>query len=378
MRQEQRSRRTGRTRRPAAHVRTDAYPLFDLIPAPAYIFDDETLRFLAVNAAAMARYGYSAAEFASMSLLDLRPPEDRSFFRAQWAESSCWAKYTGGFRHVTRSGQMVAVEVVSQRIVYRGRAAHFVVVTDVTERNRARSGAEARHRDALDLVRRMSARARARREEDRTRVARELHDQLGQALAAVKIDLCWLADHLASPTPSRQVMKQKISLVIGLVDETIVRVRRISSDLRPAILDKLGLMAAIEWHVEAFERQSGIRTKLTSSVDHIDIDGGRATAVFRIVQEAMSNVAAHARATRVTVAISRDHQQLRLTVTDNGTGIAPGHSVSRGSLGLRGMHERAELLDGTVEVRPHRPRGTVVCITIPLGERRQLPRSERE
>ena len=173
-------------------------------------------------------------------------------------------------------------------------------------------------------------------------------------------------------------MKQKIGMMIGLVDETIGRVRRISSDLRPAILDKLGLMAAIEWHLEAFERQSGIRTKLTSSVEHIDIDGGRATAVFRIVQEAMSNVAAHARATRVTVAITQDREQLRLTVTDNGTGIAPGQSVSRGSLGLRGMHERAELLDGTVDVRPHRPRGTLVSITIPLGERRQLPRKERE
>jgi len=374
----QRSRRSRRTARPAARVRTDEHLLFDLIPAPAYIFDDQTLRFLAVNAAAVRRYGYSPSEFASMSVLDLRPSQDRALFRTRWAETAGWPKYTGGFRHVTRGGHVVAVEVVSQRVMYHGRAAHFVVATDVTERNRARSSAEARHRDALDLVRRMSARARARREEDRTRVARELHDQLGQALAAVKIDLCWLAEHLATPAASRQVMKQKIGTMIGLVDETIVRVRRISSDLRPAILDKLGLLAAIEWHVEAFERQSGIRTKLTSSVDHVDIDGGRATAVFRIVQEAMSNVTAHARATRVAVAITQDHQQLRLTVTDNGTGISPGHSVSRGSLGLRGMHERAELLDGTVDVRPHRPRGTLVSITIPLGERRQLPRKERE
>jgi two-component system sensor histidine kinase UhpB len=243
---------------------------------------------------------------------------------------------------------------------------------------RVRSGAEARHRDALDLVRQMSARARARREADRTRVARELHDQLGQALAAVKIDLCWLAEQLASAAPSRQQIKQKIGVMTGLVDETIVRVRRISSDLRPPILDKLGLVAAIEWHLEAFERQAGIRTTLSSSVEHIDIDDGRATAVFRIVEEAMSNVAAHARATRVAVAITRDHQRLRLTVTDNGTGIAPGRSVSRDSLGLRGMHERAELLDGTVDVRPHSPRGTIVSIAIPLGDRRQLPRNERE
>jgi PAS domain S-box-containing protein len=370
--------RSGRTRRPATRIRPDDYPLFDLIPAPAYIFDDETLKFLAVNAAAIGRYGYSPAEFAAMSLLDLGPSEDRALFRARWAESVGWPKYAGGFRHVTRSGHVVAVEVVSQRIVYRGRSAHFVVVTDVTERNRARSGAEARHRDALNLVRRMSARARARREADRTRVARELHDQLGQALAAVKIDLCWLAEHLATPIPSRQVMRQKIGMMTGLVDETIVRVRRISSDLRPAILDKLGLLAAIEWHLEAFERQSGIRTKLTSSVEHIDIDVGRATAVFRIVQEAMSNVAAHARATRVSIAVTQDGQQLRLTVTDNGTGVAPGQALSCGSLGLRGMHERAELLDGTVDVRPHRPRGTIVSITIPLGERRQLARNERE
>jgi signal transduction histidine kinase len=113
-------------------------------------------------------------------------------------------------------------------------------------------------------------------------------------------------------------------------------------------------------------------------VEHITIDGGRATAVFRIVQEALSNVAAHAKATRVSLAITRADQQLRLTVTDNGIGIAPGHSMSRGSLGLRGMHERAELLNGTVDVRPHRPRGTVVSIAIPLMERRQVPRNERE
>jgi len=354
----------------------DYRALFDLTPLPAYVFDDLTLRFLAVNTAAIERYGYSRDEFLRLSLEDIRPPENRhSLVSSVRDQIDIW-KYHGAWRHVTRSGEAFDVEIVSERVTFHDRAAHFVVAMDVTERNRAQQAAAERAHESNDLSRRVWARARARREEDRTRLARELHDQLGQALAALKIDLCWLADVAAAGQISEERSLTKIEAMTRLVDDTIWRVRRISGELRPPVLDKLGLIAAIEWEVRAFERRAGVRTIIESTPDHVVLDGGRATAVFRIFQESLANVASHAQATRVTVAVAQEDQRLMLTVTDNGRGIPPQRLAGNDSLGLLGMRERAELIGGTVDVRRQRPRGTRVTVSIPLADRRATPRDD--
>jgi PAS domain S-box-containing protein len=357
---------------------TDYQALFELLPLPAYIFDDQNLRFLAVNNAALERYGYSRNEFLMLALTDIRPTDETERLSAEIRAHGTDPIYAGTWRHKTRAGEIFRVNIVAQPIVYDRRRAHYVVVSDLTERQRmedalaeSRTRAERELRELNDQLRRVSARSRARREEDRTRLARELHDQLGQALAGLKIELFWLAER-AGGTDAE--IAAKIAAMTMLVDDTIDRVRRISTELRPPVLDRLGLFAAIEWQIEEFRKRSHIHVRFRSAVDQVPLDLGRSTAVFRIFQEALTNIAAHAHATQVAVRLAIRRGWLLITVADNGRGIGAARSDDRQSLGLMGMHERADLLGGQVRIAQGRPRGTVVHIAIPLGERRRHPR----
>jgi signal transduction histidine kinase len=168
----------------------------------------------------------------------------------------------------------------------------------------------------------------------------------------------------------------KVDATMRLVDDTIWRVRRLSGQLRPPVLDKLGLVAAIEWEAKEFERRASIRTRVQSNAEHVVLDPGRSTAVFRMLQEALSNVASHANATRIIVNVREANGTLALNISDNGRGISREDAGSLDSLGLLGMRERAALLGGSVEVRPNRPRGTVVVVVVPLAERRVSPRDD--
>jgi signal transduction histidine kinase/ActR/RegA family two-component response regulator len=206
------------------------------------------------------------------------------------------------------------------------------------------------------------------REEERTRLSRTLHDQMGQALVGLKIDVQWLASQLASmgKAPTRDT-RERVDSILQRLDETIESIRTTAGDLRPAVLDKLGLVAAIEWQAEEFQRRSGIGCRVNSRVAEIDIEPRRATAVFTIVQEALTNVLLHARAARVTVTVRRSVEALTVSVADNGRGIEDGDLANGRSLGLIGMRERAALLGGRLEVRRRRPTGTVVRLTVPLA-----------
>lgn len=345
--------------------------LFDLAPVPAYIFDDTTLAFLEVNNATVERYGYSRDEFRRLSLADIRPAEDWPVLRDAFRDRVDEPRYEAVWRHRTKAGEIFDVQIVSQRITYNSRAAHFVVATDVTEQRRLQE----RLRESHDQLRRLSARSRARREEDRTRLARELHDQLGQALAGIKIDLHWIGQHAAVERDPDSI-REKVDATMRLVDDTIWRVRRLSSQLRPPVLDKLGLVAAIEWETKEFERRAGVRTRMEPGAEHVTLDPGRATAVFRMVQEALTNVVTHAQATRITVAVHEANGAVNVTVSDNGRGIPREPVGSLDSLGMLGMRERAALLGGAVDVRGNHPQGTVVSLSIPLAERRAAPRDE--
>jgi signal transduction histidine kinase len=205
------------------------------------------------------------------------------------------------------------------------------------------------------------------REEERTQLSRTLHDQMGQALVGLKFDVQWLIAQLSSVTdPSRNDIAAKADAILQHLDETIESVRTIARDLRPAVLDSLGLVGAIEWQAEEFERRAGIRCRVDSKIDEITLEPARATAVFTIVQEALTNVAQHARATRATVTVRRSAKSLSVSVADNGRGIYDRDLSDGGSLGLIGIRERSALLGGTVDVRRRRPTGTIVSLTVPL------------
>ena len=201
------------------------------------------------------------------------------------------------------------------------------------------------------------------KEQERARIAREIHDDLGGNLTAIKMALSMLSSRLP---PEQPALAEKAAYLDDLVDRTIEAVHRISLDLRPSTLD-LGIVAALEWQAREFEKGSGIACIFRSAEREIELDTDHAAALFRIFQEALTNVAKHAGATRVTVTLRRQRQHLTLAICDNGRGIAPADRLKPASFGLRGMSERARALGGTLTLSAAPGGGTMVTIKIGLA-----------
>ena len=233
---------------------------------------------------------------------------------------------------------------------------------ELEQEARAREQAEDEQRHSFQQVRALAARMQTAREEERARVAREIHDELGQALTAIKIDLTALLPTVtADPGPNLQ----RGQTVFQLLDEAIHSVRRIATDLRPGVLDDLGLAAAIEWAVEEFQNRTGIESSVSLPEGDLTLDAQSATALFRILQEALTNVARHASATRVTVRLAQEHGDLSLEVRDNGGGFREEQLAGGRSLGVLGMRERAILLGGEFSIGGTPESGTTVRVRIP-------------
>ena len=227
--------------------------------------------------------------------------------------------------------------------------------------------AQAQLNVSFNQLRALNARLQSIREEERARVAREIHDELGQALTAIKIDVTTLVRELADTVPAVQRGKSTLKLL----DEAIHSVQRIATDLRPGILDDLGLAAAVEWSAEEFESRTGTRCRLSLPEVDIAMDPEHATALFRIFQETLTNVARHANATAVNVKLARDNGDVYLEVRDNGQGIGEEQLSARRSLGILGMRERALLLGGELIIRGAPGKGTTVRAWIPNADRKR-------
>jgi PAS domain S-box-containing protein len=212
---------------------------------------------------------------------------------------------------------------------------------------------------ASEQMRQLSARLDAVREEERARVAREIHDELGQSLTALKMELTWLDKQV----PNR-ALREQVGAMVRSVDDNIRLVRRIASDLRPSLLDHLGLIAAVEWQLQEVQKRTGIQSALRRRGEPVDLGRERSTALFRIVQEALTNVVRHSGATRVFVEIDFGARQLQLSVIDNGRGISD--IKGRDSLGLVGMRERAHRLGGRFEIESKPGAGTKLIVRLPM------------
>jgi PAS domain S-box-containing protein len=243
----------------------------------------------------------------------------------------------------------------------------------VQERNVQLTQANRELQESLAQLRALAARLQSVREDERSSMAREVHDELGQALTAMKMDLVWLMNRIpGSDTP----LHAKANSMLNLVDETIFSVRRIASALRPGMLDDLGLAAAIEWQAQEFQGRTGIVCKLTLPEEVEELDEECSTAVFRIFQETLTNVARHAAASRVDVKLQNSGEELVLEVRDNGKGFRNEARNRKKSLGILGMRERALLLGGAFEVRGNPGRGTSVTVRIPLSRCRSQKGAE--
>lgn len=215
-------------------------------------------------------------------------------------------------------------------------------------------------------LRNLSQHLQTVREEERTAIARDIHDELGQLLTALNMDLLWLRRELPE---SHDRLHEKTLEMERLFDEAVSITQRICAELRPGILDDLGLAEAIEWHAHEIQKRTGIVCEVRSSFDCSALDRERSTALFRIFQEALTNICRHAEATRVRVDLSARDGELITTVTDNGKGIAEEQISDSKSLGLIGMRERVRPLGGEVNIRPLPDGGTCVRVSMPLGAR---------
>ncbi len=203
------------------------------------------------------------------------------------------------------------------------------------------------------------------REQEKSRIARELHDELAQALTALKMDASWIAERLP---PAEKTLAGKLAVMQAMLDGTVAATRRISADLRPLMLDDLGLVPAAEWLVQNFTERTGIHCELAVGVPDLELAEPYASAVFRILQESLTNVARHAQASLVEVALDREDGAVTLMVRDNGRGFSPADPRKPNSFGLMGLRERAYLLGGEVEVASGRGRGTTIEVRIPIRQ----------
>lgn len=297
-------------------------------------------------------------------------PEDRSRVLREMAgnpETACAIGFRSEYRMLSKNHRTIWFRdeaVVMKAGDEKVRLLQGILI-DITEQKRV----EEQLKISGEQMRELAAHIEAIREEERTRIAREIHDELGQSLTGLKMDLSWVDKRIAEGRGRDSVerLRSKIVAMKGLIDGTIQSVRKISTELRPGILDDLGLIAAIEWQASDFQSRTGIQCVVCSNVnDDLPVNKKHSSAVFRIFQEILTNVARHAHATRVDVNLNEVGHQLVLQVLDNGRGVTEKESVSLKSLGILGMRERALLSGGEFAIEGNPSLGTAVTVRIPL------------
>lgn len=295
-----------------------------------------------------------------MSWLDAVQPDDRVRTHSQFEKKMRGEQIESEYRIRKPNGEERWIS--SRAFPIHDHAGQLIRVVGIAQDITERKGMEYKLQCSMDHLRALAGHLQNIREEERARVAREIHDELGQALTAIKIH----ASFLISDQCAHQQQAQRAESIMQLVDQTIQSVRRISTELRPAILDDLGLVPAIEWYAEEFQTRTGTKCRLELPQLAIVTDRECATAVFRIFQETLTNIARHANATEVGVRLDREHGDLILEVQDNGKGLPiEAGFPSRRSLGFLGMRERALLLGGELVLTGAPGKGTTVKLRIP-------------
>jgi len=309
-----------------------------------WLFDVGTLRFLAVNDAAVRQYGYTRRELLQMTILEIRPPGERArVMRA--LERAARDDVHAIWQHRRKSGDVFEAETHWQRFTFDGRAVQLVLAVDVSRRLQRFAG---------ELVRVQEA--------ERRDLARELHDEIGQTLTGLKLTLQMVP---RLPPPEAAI---RLSWAESLVEGLMRQIRELSLNLRPSVLDDLGLLPGILWHIDRFTAQTGVRVAFTHAGIDRRLPAEIETAAFRIVQEALTNVARHAGVTEARLVMRVDRGALTVTVEDQGRGFTSSESPASGA-GLAGMRERAAMFGGTLRVDAAAPHGTRVAAVLPLAER---------
>jgi PAS domain S-box-containing protein len=333
--------------------------LFTHNPQPMWMSTLPGLDIIDVNESAVKQYGYSREEFLKLNLKDLRPLEDVAGFLDKIENIDLGLTNSRQWRHQKKDGTIIQVEVITHEIVYEGKKVWLSSPHDVTEEHLAKELLQKSFED----IRQLASNLQSIREDERTKIAREIHDELGQQLTGLKMDIHWLSKRMNT---TDKVINDKVKQSIELINATIVSVRKISTDLRPSILDDLGIMAALEWQGEEFEKRSGIRVKFNNQAGEILLAPDAATTIFRIYQESLTNVARHANAASVNVNLYKEDSRLFFSISDDGSGFDLETISKKKTLGLLGIKERTLLLNGSYEFKSKPGHGSETIISIPI------------
>ncbi|MCX5804822.1 MAG: PAS domain S-box protein [Proteobacteria bacterium] len=336
--------------------------MFDHNPLPAFVFDFNTLEIIDVNEAAIIHYGYTYEEFTNMKATELHPPGDVSSVLSHLNKPKL-GKTKGPWKHVKKDGTLIDAEISGHTLEFSGKLCRIAIVNDITDRKKA----EEELKISYEQLRILSTHINKAREKERKDVARELHDELGQILTKLNMDISWIKKRIFSEIENT-LFFEKADAMSVLIKQAIKSVQKVSAELRPVILDDFGLLPALEWTVNNFKTQTDVDAKITIG-SNIDFDGERSTQIYRIVQESLTNAARHASATKLNVRLEREGNNIVLEIKDNGKGISDKEKTDLHSFGILGMRERAIILGGEFIINGVRGKGTTVRVKIPLNSR---------
>ena len=327
---------------------------------------DEDQRIVVFNAAAERMFHVSAADAIGRRVQQFIPERFRRTHQSGLRDFSrsnlekWWVGMLWGATASRPDGGEFPFEAAISQVEVGGRKLFTIILHDIS----AQKQAEEQLRTSGEQLRALAAHLQSVREEERARIAREIQERFGQALAVLKMDLAWLANRLPA---DRTALVEKSKAMLGIINSTIHSVRRIATELRPGVLDDLGLVAAIEWQAREFQARTAIGCEFTAEPADTAVAPDVGVALFRICQETLTNVARHANATKVSVCLQGEPGALTLIVADDGRGITEEEVANRTSLGLFGMRERVLLMGGELSIVGRPGGGTTVTVRIPLN-----------
>ena len=331
--------------------------LFENNPMPMWMINLPELNIIDVNDAAIKHYGYSRDEFLSLNTTQIRPEEDVPNYLQSAKNPQGGVRYAGIWRHKKKDGTVIDVEIIAHDIDYGDQPARLILSNDITEK----LNADRLVKKSFEDIRSLTEHIQTIREEERAHIAREIHDELGQQLTVLKMDVSWLNKKIQSDA----AVKDKLNELTEMLDGTVRTVRRISSELRPSLLDDLGLIAAIDWHLKEFEKRTGILTEFKEPAAELTLPDNINTGLFRIIQESLTNVTRHANADKVQVSLLQNNGTLVLQIQDDGKGFDKEKEANKRTLGILGMKERTEMMGGKYEISSVVGKGTTVVVSIP-------------